>query len=177
MSAIPAAVTPAVPVMWTQRSSQILGAPAATVTFSGLSDIAYRVTSQYAPTGALETYLRLNNDSVGSYWAAFCDVANGVQLASRSSNTFMGLTSLSAGIYATDYPGHSQIVIQKPSAAQYAEVTGVADIANNTTGTLVGGFMGGHWLNTSDLITRIDLITSANSFKANSTFTVEGIAA
>lgn len=175
MGSIPLPVAPPITTLWSQRATSVLGAPSAQVTFSGLTDRAYRLTGNYSPTAALLARVRCNNDSGANYdqqWAYGFATLN---TAARSTgNTYWQAGN--AATVAADLAAGMQYVIQKPLAAQHAHLVTV-DPRHTTAGNNEdAAFGGGRWTNTASLITRLDVLTSASTFKTGSVFTVEGIA-
>lgn len=178
MSAIPAATTPVVATLWTRRASQVLGAPAATVTFSGLFDNAYRVSGIYAPTGSAGSInVLLNNDTdaalhyVSSTGKSYAGAAAGY----RATQASWYIAEIG---YATqaDLPGNFMAIFQKPLAAEHGHGVGSVAMSLSSANTnQYGGWFGGRWLNTADLITRLDIVVASTTFKAGSAFTVEGM--
>lgn len=175
MGSIPLPVAPPVTTMWTQRASSVLGAPSAQVTFSGLSDRAYRLTANYAPTAALTARVTCNNDSGANYGQQWVYAFAAANTAARTSGNGYWQAGNAATV-AADLAAGMQYVIQKPLAAQHAHMVSI-DPRHTTAGNNQDAAFGsGRWANTANLITRVDVLTSTSTFKTGSVFTVEGIA-
>lgn len=175
MGSIPLPVAPTVTTMWTQRATSVLGAPSATVTFSGLTDRQYRLTANFAPTAALTARIRANNDSGTNYEQQWLYAFAGSNTGARTTgNTYW--QDGNAATIAADLASGLQYIIQKGLAAQHAHIVS-ASTRHTTAGNNQDAVMGsGRWTNTANLITRIDVLTSTSTFKTGSVFTVEGIA-
>ena len=169
----PAGVT-AVQQLWTQRASQVLSGAAASVTFSGLTDSAYRLTCNYSLTAAVNPRLTLNNDTGANYseQQAYAN-AGSITAVRNTGQAFIPLVV--TGVSNQDLAHGVTIVVQKPIAGQHGHVL-ITTAANRAAGTnQISEMVAAIWGNTADKATRIDLVLSSSTYKSGSTFTVEGI--
>lgn len=175
MSEIPASVGVPAATLWTRRASTVLSGPAAVVSFTGLSDLAYRVTvsAGWTAVGG-NLYLLCNNDAGGNYDVQY-DYAHGVVNGRGVGATEFQITR--GGVGATSSGANGCIAfVQKGLANQHAGL--LAAMIGDTTGAgaIMGGVTSGRWKNTAALVTRLDITLSAvDTLVAGSTFTVEGM--
>lgn len=179
MSAIPSGAAAPLATLWYQRSSQVLGGAAASVSFTGLSDKLYRVSGVLLHTAAgILTAVRVNNDSGNNYAGTIIygqptNVQGGSALT--AVDRWYPQTSSNTND-AADNPLAFQHIFAKPMTTQRGRGLGMVTMqdASGVTGPWpFSGMM--KWGNTADLITRIDIIAGSSTYKASSHVTVEGM--
>lgn len=154
--------------------SSVLAAAAASVSFqfppvyrAVLIDAAY--IKFVTASGSI--YLRCNGDS-GANYAQQKITANGATVAGARLTAQAQINISNDNIGAGD-DSVSSILVVKSTAAAKAQMTWIEDHeAGAPAPYLVLG--GGEWGNTADLLSRIDLLASANSFAINTAITLWG---
>lgn len=174
MGSIPAPATPAaVTQLWAQRATSVLGGAAASVTFSGLSDSAYRFTINAAITaGTVDVRTTFNGDTGANYDWQNANASGGANASNRA--TGQANIRISAAGAVADLAFGVQGVIQKPLAGSHAHVVsyGAYHRGVNAEEAVVTT---ARWTNTGSKITQIVFSPSASTFKSDGVFTIEGI--
>ena len=161
---------------WTEIETQTLTTTAASVVFStGLSGYKFFRLTVYIVNDASDKniLLRFNNDSGGNYSYQRISAGSTTVDGARSTGaTFINLTS--ATLVASQDLSCS-ILVAKPSASVKAQA--IAQVGYQGSGDVIRLVLdGGEWDNTSDALTRIDIIASANNFAAGTSLMLEGLA-
>lgn len=158
---------------WEHVASQVLGASAATITFSGLaSDDFYRLTGilvKDAGASLPVPSFRLNNDTANNYQTIRVRTTG----ATRGAATTASVSSfqLTANLGANGYTGFVAWV-SKPVAATRGQL-GVV-LGNDYSGLAAQAEKAhGEWNNTANLITRIDVLIATDNFAAGSSIRLD----
>lgn len=166
-------LAPATPaVFWEDIDEQVLGAPAAAVTFSGI-DTAFTVFAVTAyminDANASVFALRLNNDAAGNYDMQKIDASAAVVTGVRTlaQNEFTQRTGMAASQESS-----ARFVIAKPLAAEEAQM--VYQDSTEAAAGIVLNFLGGQWNNVLALISRIDVLKLANNLDTGTRILLEG---
>lgn len=162
------------PSAWTVIDSETLAAPASSVSFTGISDTyrMFRVTAYIVKDGSAgSAYLRFNNDSGANY--------DHQRLTGNGTSVAAARVTGDTEIDATVTVGANQLAtldftIAKQVTGSAAMVVGAATFAD-TTPALDIDRRAGRWNNTTDLISRIDLISGSGNFAAGTTVVLEGL--
>ena len=160
---------------WDHIDTQILTGTAASVSFASLSTNyrMFRLTCFAEMTADMNILLRLNNDSAGNY--SYAEVTNTTAVATATAQTAILLNgTLNFNSGATD-EALFEILITKQVAAQKAKTLSRMSGPNAGADNVGLCDTAGHWTNTADLISRIDVLTSTSTFMADSRFTLEGM--
>lgn len=150
--------------IWDHIDTQVLGSAAASISFASLDTDykAFRLTCLLLKDGTGgELNMRFNNDSGSNYnWDNESTGAAGV--------TYIELAGSTA--FAGNTFGMWNIVVGKQTAAMKGFSTGVASYGDGS-----GGVHQGVWLNTTDLINRIDIICGSGNLAIGSRISIEGL--
>lgn len=144
----------------TRVAGDRLTVAAASMSFTGLSSDTYIIVGYYKLDGDGNGYMRFNNDSAANY--TNFDQAGG---------NFGGVTSAHAiGSTFTNRTASFITVIGKPIAG----VVGMA-VTQSTNGVSNTMTNGSKWNETSNKITRIDIVASANNLDVGTEVTIYGL--
>lgn len=173
MAQMPAVVGPDA-AFWEDIDEQVLGAPAASISFAGLdtSFTLFRLTAYVIKDGTRSLiFLRLNADVGANYDHQHI---NGEAAVLAGSRTVAG--------NRWDAGGHNNLAanqemnfvytIAKPSAGEVAQGVwgiGIIDLAG-----LEVEFSGGQWNNIAALISQIDVLTLAGNLDTGTRVLLEG---
>jgi len=151
---------------WAHVQTQVLGAAASSVSFTGLSGVAFYQLTAHLPKDALTNnptlLVRFNNDSAANYSASRVK-ADG---AAPSSATVTGQTSIgTASTFAANGISALRAVAAKPAAAVRAQLWMQIQI-DTTALACIGESIIGEWNNVAATINRIDVLFSADQFAA-----------
>ena len=157
---------------WDVIDSTTLGSAAASISFAtGLSGYKlFRVTAYMIKDGTGgNAQLRLNNDSGANYDDQRVQgFVTSTPSGRATSQTYVLLAQLDASTAGT-----IEIIIGK----QLAGATGMilSESTQLVSGYFVTRYVAGRWVNTADLISRIDLISSGGNFAAGTVVVLEGV--
>ena len=153
-------------------ASQSLGVAAASISFTGIDTTykMFRVTAYLVKDGSNgRCQVRLNNDSGANYTRQNLTGDNAGVTAARSAQTNFEVTLSSIN---NGTPASLSFVVAKQLAGSPAMLIASA-VMTNTAPVLVTNYTGGIWANTTDLISRIDLVASAGNFSAGTVAVLE----
>ena len=160
---------------WELIDVQVLDTTAASISFQGIPTAFrdFRVTAYIQnDANAKSPFLRLNNDSGGNYTRQYVQgagaTASSAVAASQTSMSLVGGSAIGAS-----NSGKFDILISKPIAGVAALVNTISNVRTGAA-TVVAGTHSGFWQNTSDLISRIDIVADSNSFAAGTRVVLEG---
>lgn len=158
---------------WTVIGVETLGSAAASISFaSGLTGYTmFRVTAYIVKDGTNgEVLVRLNNDSTGVYENQRL-LGNGATVSGARESS---ATSLRAQAAVTASANSTlNITIAKPLATVAAMAVWEQVLIASSAITSVN--LAGQWNNTSDLISRIDLLSATANFAAGTVVVLEGV--
>ena len=161
--------TPYIKGAWVRVGSSVLGAPASSVTFSGLDgdrDVLYYLSSSIKASSATgDIKINLNNDTGNNY---------GYQRLTATSTTVAGVRAtpscLYSGVTGTNayYSQMNTLLFAKQGFVRPA----ITRTTNDITGTTVTALwlLGQSYSVTNTNITKIDIVPSTNNFDAGSQF-------
>jgi hypothetical protein len=161
--------------LWDLLDSEVLAGGAAAVTFTGLAaeGNAYRVTGfilRDANAGSAQ--IILNNDTAGNYAEQRLEGDGASLNASRTSPaTYLVQTES----IAANESARLSVLVSKPATGVAGQ--GLLQSGQGDAGSINLNANAGAWTNAAALITRIDVVSSANQFAANTSVMVEGAAA
>jgi hypothetical protein len=164
--------TPTTPSPLKHIAVQVLAAPAASVSFSGI-DTKYRILILESfvinDANAKDVYVRLNGDAGAAQYNQQAIQASSTTISgSRDALTRFQphLTSMSA----SQLMEFAAIVV-KSTASTKGQI--LISEGHDTSPLL--NLVGGQWENTAALMTRMDVLAASNNFAANSAFGLYGI--
>lgn len=156
---------------WTHLDTQVLAAPAASVSFTGIGATAsvrmrlYAYMVQDGTPGSPR--VRLNNDAGANYNRQSVNASAGVVTPARA----VGQTQMAASvtILANEH-GFWLLNLAKVAATEVGRA--IATLAIRDTVQFEAHSF--DWTNAADLINRVDLLTSAGNFVAGTRVVLEG---
>ena len=159
---------------WEHIDTQELPSTASSISFPGIDTGFKRFRLFFSPaaTASLLVHLRLNNDSGSNYEYQSFYAASTTLAAARSTGQAQVVLDPNLNVFS-GRTGLYVVHIVKQANTQAAQIHAqVQETIGANQPTLA--FTGGTWLNTSDAISRIDLIASTSTFAASSVATLEG---
>lgn len=157
-------------------ASTTLGAPAASVSFTGISAgyLLFEFIAWILKDGSTGNgYLRFNNDSASNYAHEYGE-GHASTLDSARNASVTGIASPAYGAYDASTVGSVVATIGKPLLSQRAEVTQLDSFIYTGDGSLYAEMVGGDWNNTAALISRIDYVSSSGNFATGSMVSLGG---
>lgn len=116
--------------------------------------------------------LRLNNDSAGNYSAQIITAsAAAVAGVRRTAQTSIRVDAELAADLSTK--GSMSILVVKTTAAARAQVVVITN-PPKAPADIALGLVGGEWNNTTDLLTRVDIVDAGGTMVANTSITCWG---
>ena len=173
MSQFPALVGAAL-AFWEDIDEQTLGAPAASVSFTGIGSTFtfLRVTGYLTKDGSSGgVFVRLNNDSAANYDRQRITASAAVVTGQRATTT--GWLPAQTGIRLNE-EANLAILIAKPVTGEEAQAVMISGTQNAAANFLDLGLQGGQWNNTAALISRVDLVSAVTNFDADTRVLLEG---
>jgi len=117
-------------------------------------------------------YLRINNDSGANYsHQAIEAYGSGVSAIRTTADSKIIIDTEFNGIGANARASLS-FLVTKTTAASKAQMVAIS--GDDDPASIVLVLVGGQWNNTTDLMSRIDVLPSANNFAANTAITLWG---
>ncbi len=173
MSSFPALATPSAQGAFDTIAKTVLGSPAASISFSGISTTnkMFRLTIYIIKDGTTGSAdLQLNNDSGGNYDIQRLAGAGTGVTASRS--TAQSNIDLSNSNVLANELIVIELTVAKQQTGDEAMIVGLAKRRDGSNLDLYG--FAGIWKNTADLINRIDILSSATNFATGTVALLEG---
>ncbi len=159
-------------VSWEKIEEKTLTANTTTITFDNIPTIYrfLRLRAIFGMTGVTYASMRLNNDTGANYYYTLSVMRGGAFTAASTYGS--GATNAIVGRTTTTIQSTFEIVFSQPSSTERKAWTGLFHEAGSD-----GGFCSGAWIDTSNKITRIDLLDlsgNAYQFLSGSVFILEG---
>jgi hypothetical protein len=152
---------------WEKVGIQVLGAPAAAVTFSGIDDTYRRfmlVVYVVNDANNKNVWVRFNSDSGNNYAQQRLNADSTTVDAARVTGQSKIHIDLGIGLLASQAMNLS-LFVAKPTAADKARV--IYQTGFSGTGpAIVLGLGGAEWDNTSALLTSVAIVANSNNFAA-----------
>jgi hypothetical protein len=155
---------------WEELGRTTLGSAGDTITVSSLPNRKYiKILYSIIPTGGVDTYITFNNDGSANY-----SQNTSATFAAPIAVTSATAISIDSGVPSTYFKGVGDVVNISTINKLLHAVTVQTSTAGAATAPTSLEIMG-KWVNTSDSISRIDLVnTGAGSFNTGSELVVLG---
>lgn len=141
-------------IWWEELGRTTLASAGDTISVTGLPARKYiKIVAEIIESGAITGFMRFNNDSGNNY----------AYRASYNGAADSGATSQSSLAVFAESNSFAQITAEILNVAAREKLMYLTFLSNNTNGAgnnTVRGEYGGKWANTSDAISRIDIINS-----------------
>lgn len=168
-----------VPSGYKHLATTLLGAPAASISMSGLStsNLQFRLTTILKPaTDGVSLRLRVNNDSAANYDNVEGYQENGAVFGQNSTGQTSSLLNTATGLLASNARWSFYVTLAgKPLAGVRGLLATNGLLMEDTGPTLYNVGMTANWNNAAALISRFDVLASSGNLSATSMMRVEGL--
>ena len=158
---------------WTHIDTQVFGAPAASIVYSGIAAAAaprlrvYLYVVKDGSGGIVN--VQFNSDAGGNYDFQRIGASAGVVTGQRAVG--QSRIRVTDGGPNANEPALAVLTIEKPVAGEVGRTISSAAVQG---AAIILDILAGEWTNTGALINRIDLLLSVGSFAAGTRAVLEG---